>query len=215
MSRFDFLKNPLKIFKEGATSNIIGRGKTIGKDTLGLFTTVGKGVKNKTKQTKNINRRNSIQNKTTGQIKTNQGIGKNVGITQAQDKATGQIKTIKKSRQAAIDNKVRNAKALAGGKNIIKTGAVASAVIATNKAVDNKAIAKPKSNPIPIPKRRPKDLIKDVKPKQLYMKEINKSKDRYTDNTDSKDSNVKFSSEVIKKRIGGNLKTKCSHNRLY
>ena len=188
---------------------------SVGKDILGLFTSVGKGVKNKTKQTKNINRRNSIQNKTTGQIKTNQGIGKNVGITQAQDKATGQIKTIKKSRQAAIDNKVRNAKALAGGKNIIKTGAVASAVIATNKAVDNKAIAKPKSNPIPIPKRRPKDLIKDVKPKQLYMKEINKSKDRYTDNTDSKDSNVKFSSEVIKKRIGGNLKTKCSHNRLY
>ena len=186
---------------------------TILKNLLGLFTTVGKGVKNKTKQTKNIVRRSSIQNKDTGQIKTNQGTGKNVGITQAQDKATGQIKTIKKSRQAAIDNKVRNAKALAGGKNIIKTGAVASAVIATNKAVDNEAIAKPKSNPIP--KRRPKDLIKDVKPKQLYMKEINKSKDRYTDDTNLKDSNVKFSSEVIKKRTGGNLKTKCSHNRLY
>ena len=184
-----------------------------GKDILGMLTTVGKGVKNKTKQTKNINRRNSIQNKTTGQIKTNQGIGKNVGITQAQDKATGQIKTIKKSRQAAIDNKVRNAKALAGGKNIIKTGAVASAVIATNKAVDNRAIAKP------IPKRRPKDLKtntqkkkKVVTDKKQYM--VEGSGLPYSDKKPKKLSNVEFKSEVIKKSVGGKLSSP-SHNRLY
>lgn len=213
MNKFDFLKNPLKIFKEGATSNIIGKGKTIGKDTLGLFTTVGKGVKNKTKQTKNINRRNSIQNKTTGQIKTNMGSGKNVGVTQAQDKVTGQIKTIKKSRQNAIDNKVRDAKALAGGKNIIKTGAVASAVIATNKAVDNKAIAKP------IPKLRPKDLKtntqkkkKVVTNKKQYM--VEGSGLPYSDKKPKKLSNVEFKSEVIKKSVGGKLSSP-SHNRLY
>ena len=186
---------------------------TILKNLLGLFTTVGKGVKNKTKQTKNIVRRSSIQNKDTGQIKTNQGTGKNVGITQAQDKATGQIKTIKKSRQAAIDNKVRNAKALAGGKNIIKTGAVASAVIATNKAVDNRAIAKP------IPKRRPKDLKtntqkkkKVVIDKKQYM--VEGSGLPYSDKKPKKLSNVEFKSEVIKKSVGGKLSSP-SHNRLY
>ena len=184
-----------------------------GKDILGMLTTVGKGVKNKTKQTKNINRRNSIQNKTTGQIKTNQGTGTKVGVTQAQDKVTGQIKTIKKSRQAAIDNKVRNAKALAGGKNIIKTGAVASAVIATNKAVDNKAIAKP------IPKRRPKDLKtntqkkkKVVIDKKQYM--VEGSGLPYSDKKPKKLSNVEFKSEVIKKSVGGKLSSP-SHNRLY
>ena len=184
-----------------------------GKDILGMLTTVGKGVKNKTKQTKNINRRNSIQNKTTGQIKTNQGTGTKVGVTQAQDKVTGQIKTIKKSRQAAIDNKVRNAKALAGGKNIIKTGAVASAVIATNKAVDNKAIAKP------ILKRRPKDLKtntqkkkKVVIDKKQYM--VEGSGLPYSDKKPKKLSNVEFKSEVIKKSVGGKLSSP-SHNRLY
>tara|TARA_R110002153_G_scaffold274329_1_gene448609 strand:+ start:9650 stop:10246 length:597 start_codon:yes stop_codon:yes gene_type:complete len=184
-----------------------------GKDILGMLTTVGKGVKNKTKQTKNINRRNSIQNKTTGQIKTNQGTGTKVGVTQAQDKVTGQIKTIKKSRQAAIDNKVRNAKALAGGKNIIKTGAVASAVIATNKAVDNRAIAKP------IPKRRPKDLKtntqkkkKVVTDKKQYM--VEGSGLPYSDKKPKKLSNVEFKSEVIKKSVGGKLSSP-SHNRLY
>tara|TARA_R110000824_G_scaffold227080_1_gene414897 strand:+ start:4711 stop:5307 length:597 start_codon:yes stop_codon:yes gene_type:complete len=184
-----------------------------GKDILGMLTTVGKGVKNKTKQTKNINRRNSIQNKTTGQIKTNQGTGTKVGVTQAQDKVTGQIKTIKKSRQAAIDNKVRNAKALAGGKNIIKTGAVASAVIATNKAVDNRAIAKP------IPKRRPKDLKtntqkkkKVVIDKKQYM--VEGSGLPYSDKKPKKLSNVEFKSEVIKKSVGGKLSSP-SHNRLY
>ena len=186
---------------------------SVGKDILGLFTSVGKGVKNKTKQTKNINRRNSIQNKTTGQIKTNQGTGTKVGVTQAQDKVTGQIKTIKKSRQAAIDNKVRNAKALAGGKNIIKTGAVASAVIATNKAVDNRAIAKP------IPKRRPKDLKtntqkkkKVVTDKKQYM--VEGSGLPYSDKKPKKLSNVEFKSEVIKKSVGGKLSSP-SHNRLY
>mgnify|MGYP003625108195 CR=1 FL=1 len=185
----------------------------VGKDILGMLTTVGKGVKNKTKQTKNINRRNSIQNKTTGQIKTNQGTGTKVGVTQAQDKVTGQIKTIKKSRQAAIDNKVRNAKALAGGKNIIKTGAVASAVIATNKAVDNRAIAKP------IPKRRPKDLKtntqkkkKVVTDKKQYM--VEGSGLPYSDKKPKKLSNVEFKSEVIKKSVGGKLSSP-SHNRLY
>ena len=184
-----------------------------GKDILGMLTTVGKGVKNKTKQTKNINRRNSIQNKTTGQIKTNQGTGTKVGVTQAQDKVTNQIKTIKKSRQAAIDNKVRNAKALAGGKNIIKTGAVASAVIATNKAVDNRAIAKP------IPKRRPKDLKtntqkkkKVVIDKKQYM--VEGSGLPYSDKKPKKLSNVEFKSEVIKKSVGGKLSSP-SHNRLY
>tara|TARA_R110000751_G_scaffold303192_1_gene417690 strand:+ start:525 stop:1133 length:609 start_codon:yes stop_codon:yes gene_type:complete len=189
----------------------------VGKDILGMLTTVGKGVKNKTKQTKNINRRNSIQNKTTGQIKTNQGTGTKVGVTQAQDKVTGQIKTIKKSRQAAIDNKVRNAKALAGGKNIIKTGAVASAVIATNKAVDNKAIAKPILKPIP--KRRPKDLKtntqkkkKVVIDKKQYM--VEGSGLPYSDKKPKKLSNVEFKSEVIKKSVGGKLSSP-SHNRLY
>ena len=178
-----------------------------GKDILGMLTTVGKGVKNKTKQTKNINRRNSIQNKTTGQIKTNQGTGTKVGVTQA----------IKKSRQAAIDNKVRNAKALAGGKNIIKTGAVASAVIATNKAVDNKAIAKPILKPIP--KRRPKDLKtntqkkkKVVIDKKQYM--VEGSGLPYSDKKPKKLSNVEFKSEVIKKSVGGKLSSP-SHNRLY
>ena len=184
-----------------------------GKDILGMLTTVGKGVKNKTKQTKNINRRNSIQNKTTGQIKTNQGTGTKVGVTQAQDKVTGQIKTIKKSRQAAIDNKVRNAKALAGGKNIIKTGAVASAVIATNKAVDNKAIAKP------IPKPKPKNLKTNAQEK----KKVSKNKKQfmfegsglpYSDKKPKKLSNVEFKSEVIKKSVGGKLSSP-SHNRLY
>jgi len=186
---------------------------SVGKDILGLFTSVGKGVKNKTKQTKNINRRNSIQNKTTGQIKTNQGTGTKVGVTQAQDKVTGQIKTIKKSRQNVIDKKVQNAKALAGGKNIIKTGAVASAVIATNKAVDNKAIAKP------IPKRRPKDLKtntqkkkKVVIDKKQYM--VEGSGLPYSDKKPKKLSNVEFKSEVIKKSVGGKLSSP-SHNRLY
>ena len=184
-----------------------------GKDILGMLTTVGKGVKNKTKQTKNINRRNSIQNKTTGQIKTNQGTGTKVGVTQAQDKVTGQIKTIKKSRQNVIDKKVQNAKALAGGKNIIKTGAVASAVIATNKAVDNRAIAKP------IPKRRPKDLKtntqkkkKVVTDKKQYM--VEGSGLPYSDKKPKKLSNVEFKSEVIKKSVGGKLSSP-SHNRLY
>ena len=184
-----------------------------GKDILGMLTTVGKGVKNKTKQTKNINRRDSIQNKTTGQIKTNKGTGTKVGVTQAQDKVTGQIKTIKKSKQNAIDNKVRDAKALAGGKNIIKTGAVASAVIATNKAVDNKAIAKP------IPKRRPKDLKtntqkkkKVVTNKKQYM--VEGSGLPYNDKKPKKLSNVEFKSEVIKKSVGGKLSSP-SHNRLY
>lgn len=186
---------------------------SVGKDILGLFTSVGKGVKNKTKQTKNINRRNSIQNKITGQIKTNMGSGKNVGVTQAQDKKTGKIKTIKKSRQNVIDKKVQNAKALAGGKNIIKTGAVASAVIATNKAVDNKAIAKP------IPKRRPKDLKtntqkkkKVVTDKKQYM--VEGSGLPYSDKKPKKLSNVEFKSEVIKKSVGGKLSSP-SHNRLY
>ena len=186
---------------------------SVGKDILGMLTSVGKGVKNKTKQTKNINRRNSIQNKTTGQIKTNQGTGTKVGVTQAQDKVTGQIKTIKKSRQNAIDNKVRDAKALAGGKNIIKTGAVASAVIATNKAVDNRAIAKP------IPKRRPKDLKtntqkkkKVVTDKKQYM--VEGSGLPYSDKKPKKLSNVEFKSEVIKKSVGGKLSSP-SHNRLY
>jgi hypothetical protein len=186
---------------------------SVGKDILGLFTSVGKGVKNKTKQTKNINRRNSIQNKTTGQIKTNQGTGTKVGVTQAQDKVTGQIKTIKKSRQNVIDKKVQNAKALAGGKNIIKTGAVASAVIATNKAVDNRAIAKP------IPKRRPKDLKtntqkkkKVVTDKKQYM--VEGSGLPYSDKKPKKLSNVEFKSEVIKKSVGGKLSSP-SHNRLY
>jgi len=186
---------------------------SVGKDILGLFTSVGKGVKNKTKQTKNINRRNSIQNKTTGQIKTNQGTGTKVGVTQAQDKVTGQIKTIKKSRQNVIDKKVQNAKALAGGKNLGKAAAVSSIFLATNKAVDNKAIAKP------IPKRRPKDLKTNTQKKKKVV--IDKKQFMfegsglpYSDKKPKKLSSVEFKSEVIKKSVGGKLSSP-SHNRLY
>lgn len=186
---------------------------SVGKDILGMLTTVGKGVKNKTKQTKNINRRNSIQNKTTGQIKTNQGTGTKVGVTQAQDKVTGQIKTIKKSRQNVIDKKVQNAKALAGGKNLGKAAAVSSIFLATNKAVDNKATA------TPMPKPKPKNLKtntqkkkKVVTDKKQYM--VEGSGLPYSDKKPKKLSNVEFKSEVIKKSVGGKLSSP-SHNRLY
>ena len=68
------------------------KGVEIGKDILGKFTTSGKGVKKKKGQTKTIKRRESIQNLKTGKIKTNQGKGKKVGISQAQAKQTGKIK---------------------------------------------------------------------------------------------------------------------------
>ena len=135
-----------------------------GKDVLGKFTTSGKGAKNKTGQTKTITRRDSIQDEKTGKIitkktkmpdqlfkayikqaKANQGKGKNVGITQAQDKKTGKIKTIKKSRQSAVDNKVRNTKALAGAKNIGKASVLLGGLGISSK-VDNKGVADVRKN---------------------------------------------------------------------
>ena len=176
-----------------------------GKDVLGKFTTSGKGVKNKTGQTKTIARRDSIQDKKTGKIKTNQGKGKNVGITQAQDKKTGKIKTIKKSRQSTIDNKVRNTKALKGAKNIGKTSVLLGGLGISSK-VDNKGVAdinkKSKTKPTAMPKPRPK--------KKMYMKERS-----------GKDSNVEFAVGKAKKKlfgggkVGGMKAGPATPNRLY
>ena len=176
-----------------------------GKDVLGKFTTSGKGVKNKKGQTKTIVRRDSIQDEKTGKIKTNQGKGKNVGITQAQDKKTGKIKTIKKSRQNTIDNKVRNTKALAGAKNIGKTSILVGGLGISSK-VDNEGVAKtvkpftPKSVAMPTPKPKNK----------MYMKERS-----------GKDSNVEFVVGKAKKKlfgggkVGGMKAGPATPNRLY
>ncbi len=81
-----------KTTKKFIGGSLVKKGVEIGKDILGKFTKSGKGVKDKKGQTKTIKRRQSIQNLKTGKIKTNQGKGKKVGITQAQDKKTGKIK---------------------------------------------------------------------------------------------------------------------------
>jgi len=185
-----------------------------GKDVLGKFTTSGKGVKNKTGQTKTISRRDSIQDEKTGKIKTNQGKGKNVGITQAQDKKTGKIKTIKKSRQNTIDNKVRNTKALAGAKNIGKTSILVGGLGISSK-VDNEGVAKtvkpftPKSVAMPTPKPKNK----------MYMKEMSGMSGKSAKN--APDSNVEFVVGKAKKKlfgggkVGGMKAGPAKPNRLY
>ena len=185
-----------------------------GKDVLGKFTTSGKGVKNKTGQTKTIARRDSIQDKKTGKIKTNQGKGKNVGITQAQDKKTGKIKTIKKSRQSTIDNKVRNTKALAGAKNIGKASVLLGGLGISSK-VDNKGVAdvnkKSKTKPTAMPKPRPK--------KKMYMKEMSGMSGKSAKN--APDSNVESAVGKAKKKlfgggkVGGMKAGPATPNRLY
>jgi len=190
------------------------KGAEIAKDILGKFTTSGKGVKNKTGQTKTIARRDSIQDKKTGKIKTNQGKGKNVGITQAQDKKTGKIKTIKKSRQSTIDNKVRNTKALAGAKNIGKASVLLGGLGISSK-VDNKGVAdvnkKSKTKPIAMPKPRPK--------KKMYMKEMSGMSGKSAKN--APDSNVEFAVGKAKKKlfgggkVGGMKAGPATPNRLY
>ena len=191
------------------------KGAKIAKDVLGKFTTSGKGVKNKKGQTKTIARRDSIQDKVTGKIKTNQGKGKNVGITQAQDKKTGKIKTIKKSRQSTIDNKVRNTKALAGSKNIGKTMVLAGGLGVSSK-VGNQSVANtPRKKPVPkltaMPTSRPKK-------KKTYMQEG--SGLPYADKKQRKDSNVEFVVGKAKKKLfgGGKVGMKSGPampNRLY
>tara|TARA_Y100000401_G_scaffold51813_1_gene40600 strand:- start:2443 stop:3288 length:846 start_codon:yes stop_codon:yes gene_type:complete len=202
---------------------ILKKGSEIGKDILGKFTTSGKGVKNKKGQTKTITRRDSIQNKKTGQIKTNQGKGKKVGITQAQDKKTGKLKTIKKSKQNAIDKNVRNTKALAGAKNIGKTMVLAGGIGVSSK-IKNPSIAnlpktkttttktkKTTTKPTAMPKPRPK--------KKMYMKEG--SGLPYADKKPRKDSNVEFVVGKAKKKlfgggkVGGMKVGPATHNRLY
>jgi hypothetical protein len=141
-----------KLLDEGSGSGIIN----LGKDILGKFTKSGKGVKDKKGQTKTITRRESIQNKKTGQIKTNKGKGKKVGITQAQDKKTGKIKTIKKSKQDSVDKNVRDTKALAGAKNIGKTMVLAGGLGVSSK-VGNQGVANtPRKKPVPKPTAMPK-----------------------------------------------------------
>ncbi len=203
-----------KIVTKKFVGGALRKGIKIGKDVLGKFTTSGKGVKDKTGQTKTIVRRDSIQDEVTGKIKTNQGKGKNVGITQAQDKKTGKIKTIKKSRQNTIDNKVRNTKALAGAKNIGKTSILVGGLGISSK-VDNEGVAKtvkpftPKSVAMPTPKPKNK----------MYMKEMSGMSGKSAKN--APDSNVEFVVGKAKKKlfgggkVGGMKAGPATPNRLY
>ena len=203
-----------KTTKKFVGGSLVKKGVEIGKDILGKFTTSGKGVKKKKGQTKTITRRESIQNKKTGQIKTNQGKGKKVGITQAQDKKTGKIKTIKKSKQDAIDKNVRDTKALAGAKNIGKTMVLAGGLGVSSK-VGNQGVANtPRKKPVPKPTAMPKPRPKK---KKTYMQEG--SGLPYADKKRRKDSNVEFVVGKTKKFSGGGKIGRKSgpatHNRLY
>ena len=197
---------------------MLKKGLEIGADILGIFTKSGKGVKNKSGQTKTITRRKSIQNKKTGQIKTNQGKGKNVGITQAQDKKTGKIKTIKKSKQDAVDKNVRNTKALAGAKNIGKTMALVGGLGVSTK-VGNKGVAKtPSKKATKIVNLSPNQKPKPRPKKKMYM--IEGSGLPYADKKPIKYSNVEFAVGKAKKKLfgGGKVGMKSGpaiHNRLY